>query len=303
LLASFKNRIFKKQLSKATFYTCNVAEHIIPRDRSRWSTNWKNRMMDPEEQGEWRQLYLSRAKLKAVSRTSALIAGFAMVAMVEVQLSKTDNQPQVLLVAFSVVTTLLVTVHLFALMISTCMLPNIEAISSFHHNNAIKSSPHKRMRMYVEVAWILSTGVGLVLFLVEIALLIWLKFMPFTITADNQNVAETTTNPPVTTPTIQVSGIHRNLPAWSATIILIPVVIIFAYFAIHFYVTLNKHRFNVMSGRMQDLERQKALLEALPLEIHHGEQANMLEANSNGLTRSHSRHSRHSSGMSNFHNA
>jgi len=264
-------------------------------------------MMDPEEHGEWRQLYLSRAKLKAVSRTSALIAGFAMVAMVEVQINKDDKQPEWLLIAFSVITTLLVTVHLFALMISTCMLPNIEAISSFHHNNAIKSSPHKRMRIYVEVAWILSTVIGLFLFLIEIALLIWLKFWPFMIPENTQNVVETTTKPPETTTkpseaasTISITGIHRNLPAWSATIILIPVVIFFASFATHFYITLNKHRFNVMSDRMQDLERQKALFdEALPLEIH--QQGNLLEVNSNGLTRSHSRHShsRHSSAMSN----
>jgi len=119
------------------------------------------------------RLKLSKSKLKAVTRTSALFSGFAMVAMVELGLDyssladetqaddvgirrttpstfimngtrnatrkiieeiiveKTSQHvvPQVILIIYALVTCLLVGVHMLALMISTCILPQIEAIS------------------------------------------------------------------------------------------------------------------------------------------------------------------------------
>ena len=187
---------------------------------------------------EWQQLYLSRAKLKAVSRTSALLAGFAMVAMVEVQLQSSSNFDPVLLILFSIVTTALIAVHLFALMISTCLLPNIEAASSIsmHDITAMKLSPHKRMRKFIELAWILSIGVGLILFLLEIALLIWLKFLPL----DSPNEPYKDLN-------------VGQISAVVATCLLIPIGIIFALSACHFYKTLAQQRMELVDDRFNEL--------------------------------------------------
>nr|XP_002125402.1 calcium release-activated calcium channel protein 1 [Ciona intestinalis] len=213
---------------------------------SGWGNRRRNDMSNMTAQ--WRQLYLSRAKLKAVSRTSALIAGFAMVAMVEVQLDRSATYDPVLLIMFSTVTTCLVAVHLFALMISTCMLPNIEAVSNIHNVKAIEQSPHKRMRTYIEVAWILSTGLGLVLFMIEIALLIWLKFI--TLRPVNE-----VNQPTVGNNTTTVSPLlSSDAPAWVATAVLIPVVILFAGFAVHFYRTLAQHRYTIMEDAFNEIE-------------------------------------------------
>lgn len=132
------------------------------------------------------RLKLSKSKLKAVTRTSALLSGFAMVAMVELNLDYSDyfeamkqaeiikatalastttqamqtmftnasltNEtttrqvltttalshtvelskfliPESILILYSLVTCLLVGVHMLALMISTCILPQLEASS------------------------------------------------------------------------------------------------------------------------------------------------------------------------------
>ncbi|VDM77851.1 unnamed protein product [Strongylus vulgaris] len=81
---------------------------------------------------------LSKAQLKASSRTSALLAGFAMVALVELQYD--HSTPHFLLIILGVVTTLLVSVHLLALMMSTCILPYMEA------TGCTQDSPHIRLK-------------------------------------------------------------------------------------------------------------------------------------------------------------
>lgn len=178
----------------------------------------------------WRRLHLSRAKLKASSRTSALLSGFAMVALVEIQLSK--SIPSQLLIAFSVCTTLLVSVHMLALMISTCILPNLEAVASVHGIAAVSESPHEKMHLYIETAWAFSTVFGILLFMAEIAILSWVVFHDYSRGA-----------------------------ALAATIILIPVAIVFVIFAVHFYRQLVTHKFEQSVMSVKELENMVSQLQ------------------------------------------
>ncbi|XP_029375137.1 protein orai-2 [Echeneis naucrates] len=200
----------------------------------------------------WRKLYLSRAKLKASSRTSALLSGFAMVAMVEVQLEMQYSYPRELLIAFSVCTTVLVAVHLFALLISTCILPNVEAVSNIHNLNSVSESPHERMHHYIELAWGFSTALGILLFLAEVVLLCWMKFLP--IDSKKKTTCTTTPSPTVTTN----SGWQAAL---ASTIIMVPVGVIFVVFTIHFYRSLVRHKTERHHQEIEELHKIKVQLD------------------------------------------
>ncbi|KAM7537502.1 hypothetical protein Aperf_G00000068622 [Anoplocephala perfoliata] len=95
-----------------------------------------------------RRLQLSRAKLKASSRASALLSGFAMMAMIELTIDYDEENPipEMLLVAFTAFASLLVVVHITALMISTCILPRLECyISVYESSDGCIDTPYEKL--------------------------------------------------------------------------------------------------------------------------------------------------------------
>ncbi|XP_014477062.1 PREDICTED: calcium release-activated calcium channel protein 1-like [Dinoponera quadriceps] len=191
---------------------------------------------DGPESLSWRRLHMSRAKLKATATTSELLSGFAMVAMVELQINEPTAVPEWLFVMFAVCTTFLVSVHIFALMISTYLLPNVEAISKLQVSKLVTESPHERMRGFIELAWAFSTVLGLFLFLVEVAILCWVKFWDYSFTA-----------------------------ATASTVIVIPVLIVFVAFAVHFYHSLVVYKCESAVSDMKDLESIKRNLDSVTI--------------------------------------
>lgn len=163
--------------------------------------------------------------------------------MVEVQLEEDHNYPPGLLVAFSACTTVLVAVHLFALMISTCILPNLEAVSNVHNLNSIRESPHERMHRHIELAWAFSTVIGTLLFLAEVVLLCWVKFLPLKNRKPDKQENVTLSE-----------GISPGeAAAIASTTIMVPFGLVFIVFAVHFYRSLVSHK----------TERQNEELEVL----------------------------------------
>jgi len=175
------------------------------------------------------------------------------VAMVEVQLDHDTNVPPGMLIAFAICTTLLVAVHMLALMISTCILPNIETVCNLHSISLVHESPHERLHWYIETAWAFSTLLGLILFLLEIAILCWVKFYDL--------------SPPA---------------AWSACVVLIPVMIIFMAFAIHFYRSLVSHKYEVTVSGIRELEMLKEQMEQDHLEHHNNIRNNGMNYGASG---------------------
>ena len=59
---------------------------------------------------------------------------------------------------------------------SYSMLPNIEAVASTPGFVHVSESPHEKLSQYIEIAWTFSTVFGILLFMLDIAILCWVKF-------------------------------------------------------------------------------------------------------------------------------
>lgn len=159
--------------------------------------------------------------------------------MVEVNLNTPNRVPVWMLITFTICTTLLVGVHMLALMISTCILPTVDAVCSLNSVNLVHESPHERLHWYIETAWAFSTLLGLILFLFEIAILCWVKFYEVSQPA-----------------------------AWAACVVLIPVLILFIVFALHFYRTMVVHKYEISRYGIRELELLKEQIEVNDSSIH-----------------------------------
>ncbi|KAM3174752.1 hypothetical protein ACTXT7_009904 [Hymenolepis weldensis] len=182
-----------------------------------------------------RKLHLSRAKLKASSRASALLSGFAMVAMIELTIEQDEVNPipEALLIAFTAFASLLIVVHITALLISTCILPQLEFyISICESSEGSIDTPYEKVRWYIEMSWVFSTALGMLLFLVVVVLACWVKFW--------------------------------NISKWSAGVCFLivgPVVVVFVLFAIFFYRTLISFKYQNASKMVDSLDRWMSELE------------------------------------------
>ncbi|XP_065832002.1 protein orai-2-like [Oscarella lobularis] len=196
---------------------------------------------------------MSRRIAKQSSQTSTLLSGFAMVAMVEADLPL-DISIQ-LLIAFGVTTTILIGVHLFALLISTCILPYVDAVGSRHTVDPEAVRLHK----YVELAWAFSTIISIVLFMFELGIICWIIcWITFAHVYGGNVVLEHVNG---TLSDDESSASNRWIAALVASVVLGVFVLVFLVFAAILYYFIVLHRYEVSTKAMSELQALKQNLD------------------------------------------
>jgi hypothetical protein len=85
------------------------------------------------------------------------------------------------IICYAIVSCLLVGIHLLALLMSMCILPELKSVirQSDYWIDDKHTEPLSSLNIYIEVAWVVSTGLGLFLFLIELGIIIWIKVSGF----------------------------------------------------------------------------------------------------------------------------
>lgn len=96
-----------------------------------------------------------------------------------------NNTSDGIIICYAIVSCILVGIHLLALLMSMCILPELKSVirqSDVWINNE-NSKPLSSLNIYIEIAWVVSTGLGLFLFIIELCLIFWIKVSGFSQTA------------------------------------------------------------------------------------------------------------------------
>ena len=131
------------------------------------------------------EILIGKQKVGLVANVSALIAGFSIVALVEISIP--DEVPDELTALYSLLSTLLIVMHLFATLISVCILPSLELmlhqLAATPDDGDHVRSQYRLYRFYVDLAWTCSMGIGILLFLLELIVLVWVKLSHISVIA------------------------------------------------------------------------------------------------------------------------
>ena len=132
------------------------------------------------------------------------------------------------IICYAIISCLLVGIHLLALLMSMCILPELKSVirhSDIWINNE-NVKPLSSLNVYIEIAWVISTGFGLFLFIIELCLIFWIK----------------------------VSGLSQ-IAAIAALITLGLVGLPFILFAIGFYFRIARAKVNLHQTDLEIIER------------------------------------------------
>jgi calcium release-activated calcium channel protein 1 len=154
--------------------------------------------------------------------------------MTELQVDIDTTCPVWLFTLFAVNTVTLIAVHIFSLVISTCLLPSMEAVAKEYEapcSGALRVrqvpdfSPHDRLRTFVNLSVTLSNVLGLFLFLFEVALLAWVKFWD-----------------------------HARSACWAGSLVMAPALVLFLAFCWHFHQVLGDVAYQSRDQEIRDMQ-------------------------------------------------
>lgn len=212
-------------------------------------------------------LLYRKSKLESVNETSALLSGFAIVififssienekqstlfqvAIVELSIDSyiDNNQNDAVIICYAIISCLLVGIHLLALLMSMCILPELKSVIRQSENwvSNENNKPLSSLNIFIETAWIISTGIGLFLFIIELCLIFWIK----------------------------VSGFSKTA-AYSAIITLAIVGVPFILFAVGFYFRVARAKVRIWKDRFEAVTRHAGALGIDSLNINEPKTAN-----------------------------